>query len=603
MNHIRNFSIIAHIDHGKSTLADRLIQRCGGLQEREMQAQVLDSMDIEKERGITIKAQTAALHYKAKNGAIYNLNLIDTPGHVDFSYEVSRSLSACEGALLVVDASQGVEAQTVANCYTALELGVEVVPVLNKMDLPNADPDNARLEIEDVIGIDATLAIPCSAKTGLGIEEILEAIVERIPPPKGDPNGPLRAMIVDSWFDNYVGVVMLVRVVDGRLGKGERIKMMATGTTYNADSLGVFTPANESRNSLEAGEVGYIIAGIRELQAAKVGDTVTLIKPGTGGAAFTATQALPGFKEIQPQVFAGLYPTEANQYEGLRDSLEKLKLNDSSLHYEPEVSQALGFGFRCGFLGLLHMEIVQERLEREFDQDLITTAPSVVYQVVAVDGAVRMVENPSKMPDQGRMDEIREPIVTVHLYMPQEYVGSVMTLANQKRGVQMNMAYHGRQVMLTYEMPLAEIVLDFFDKLKSVSRGYASMDYEFKEYRAADVVKVDILLNSEKVDALSIIVHRSQSQYRGRAVVAKMREIISRQMFDVAIQAAIGANIIARETIKALRKNVIAKCYGGDISRKRKLLDRQKEGKKRMKQIGSVEVPQEAFLAILQVED
>jgi GTP-binding protein LepA len=603
MNHIRNFSIIAHIDHGKSTLADRLIQRCGGLQEREMQAQVLDSMDIEKERGITIKAQTACLKYKAQDGEIYNLNLIDTPGHVDFSYEVSRSLSACEGALLVVDASQGVEAQTVANCYTALELGVEVVPVLNKMDLPNADPDNARLEIEDVIGIDATHAIPCSAKTGMGIEEILEAIVARIPAPKGNPDGPLRAMIVDSWFDNYVGVVMLVRVVDGRLAKGERIKMMATGTTYNADSLGVFTPANEPRSSLEAGEVGYIIAGIRELQAAKVGDTVTLIRPGTGGVAATATEALPGFKEIQPQVFAGLYPTEANQYEGLRDSLEKLKLNDSSLHYEPEVSQALGFGFRCGFLGLLHMEIVQERLEREFDQDLITTAPSVVYQVVAVDGTVKMVENPSKMPDQGRLDEIREPIVTVHLYMPQEYVGSVMTLANQKRGVQMNMAYHGRQVMLTYEMPLAEIVLDFFDKLKSVSRGYASMDYEFKEYRAADVVKVDILLNGEKVDALSIIVHRSQSQYRGRAVVAKMREVISRQMFDVAIQAAIGANIIARETIKALRKNVIAKCYGGDISRKRKLLDKQKEGKKRMKQIGSVEVPQEAFLAILQVED
>ena len=568
-----------------------------------MQAQVLDSMDIEKERGITIKAQTASLKYKAQNGEVYNLNLIDTPGHVDFSYEVSRSLSACEGALLVVDASQGVEAQTVANCYTALELGVEVVPVLNKMDLPNADPDNARLEIEDVIGIDATHAIPCSAKTGMGIEEILEAIVARIPAPKGNPDGALRAMIIDSWFDNYVGVVMLVRVVDGRLAKGERIKMMATETTYNADSLGVFTPANEPRNSLEAGEVGYIIAGIRELQAAKVGDTITLIKPGTGGAAATATEALPGFKEIQPQVFAGLYPTEANQYEGLRDSLEKLKLNDASLHYEPEVSQALGFGFRCGFLGLLHMEIVQERLEREFDQDLITTAPSVVYQVLGVDGTVRMVENPSKMPDQGRLDEIREPIVTVHLYMPQEYVGAVMTLANQKRGVQMNMAYHGRQVMLTYEMPLAEIVLDFFDKLKSVSRGYASMDYEFKEYRAADVVKVDILLNSEKVDALSIIVHRSQSQYRGRAVVAKMREVISRQMFDVAIQAAIGANIIARETIKALRKNVIAKCYGGDISRKRKLLDRQKEGKKRMKQIGSVEVPQEAFLAILQVED
>ena len=568
-----------------------------------MEAQVLDSMDIEKERGITIKAQTAALHYKALDGQVYNLNLIDTPGHVDFSYEVSRSLSACEGGLLVVDASQGVEAQTVANCYTALDLGVEVLPVLNKMDLPNADPENARKEIEDVIGIDASHAIPCSAKTGMGIDEILEAIVKRIPAPKGNPDGPLRAMIIDSWFDNYVGVVMLVRVVDGRLSKSERIKMMATGTTYNADSLGVFTPANEARQALEAGEVGYIIAGIRELQAAKVGDTITLIRPGTGGAAATATQALPGFKEIQPQVFAGLYPTEANMYEGLRDSLEKLKLNDSSLRYEPEVSQALGFGFRCGFLGLLHMEIVQERLEREFDQDLITTAPSVVYQVVQVDGTIKMVENPSKMPDQGKLEEIREPIVTVHLYMPQEYVGSVMTLANQKRGLQMNMAYHGRQVMLTYEMPLAEIVLDFFDKLKSVSRGYASMDYEFKEYRAADVVKVDILLNSEKVDALSIIVHRSQSQFRGRGVVSKMREVISRQMYDVAIQAAIGANIIARETIKALRKNVIAKCYGGDISRKKKLLEKQKAGKKRMKQIGSVEVPQEAFLAILQVED
>ena len=567
-----------------------------------MQAQVLDSMDIEKERGITIKAQTAALQYKALDGKIYNLNLIDTPGHVDFSYEVSRSLSACEGALLVVDASQGVEAQTVANCYTALELGVEVVPVLNKMDLPNADPDNAKVEIEDVIGLDASHAIACSAKTGMGIDEILEAVVARIPAPKGNPAGPLRAMIVDSWFDTYVGVVMLVRVVDGRLAKGERIKMMATGTTYNADNLGVFTPANEARDSLEAGEVGYIIAGIRELQAAKVGDTITLIRPGTGGAAFTATEALPGFKEIQPQVFAGLYPTEASEYEGLRDSLEKLKLNDSSLRYEPEVSQALGFGFRCGFLGLLHMEIVQERLEREFDQDLITTAPSVEYQVVQVDGTVKMVENPAKMPDQGRLDEVREPIVTVRLYMPQEYVGGVMTLANQKRGVQMNMAYHGRQVMLTYEMPLAEIVMDFFDKLKSVSRGYASMDYEFKEYRAADVVKVDILLNGDKVDALSIIVHRSQSQFRGRAVVAKMREIISRQMYDVAIQAAIGSNIIARETIKAMRKNVIAKCYGGDVSRKHKLLDKQKEGKKRMKQIGSVQVPQEAFLAILQVE-
>ena len=603
MKNIRNFSIIAHIDHGKSTLADRLIQRCGGLSDREMQAQVLDSMDIEKERGITIKAQTASLQYKANDGQIYNLNLIDTPGHVDFSYEVSRSLSACEGALLVVDASQGVEAQTVANCYTATELGVEVLPVLNKMDLPQADPDIAKAEIEDVIGIDATDAIPCSAKTGMGVDEILEAIVAKIPSPKGNPNGPLRAMIVDSWFDTYVGVVMLVRVVDGRLAKGERIKMMATGTTYNADNLGVFTPANQPRESLEAGEVGYIIAGIKELQAAKVGDTITLIKAGTGGAAFTATEALPGFKEIKPQVFAGLYPTEANQYDALRDSLEKLKLNDSSLHYEPEVSQALGFGFRCGFLGLLHMEIVQERLEREFDQDLITTAPSVVYQVVRADGEVVLVDNPSKMPDQGKMLEIREPIVTVHLYMPQDYVGAVMTLANQKRGVQLNMAYHGRQVMLTYELPLGEIVLDFFDKLKSVSRGYASMDYDFKEYRAADVVKVDILLNGEKVDALSIIVHRSQSQYRGRAVVSKMREIISRQMFDVAIQAAIGANIIARETVKALRKNVLAKCYGGDISRKRKLLEKQKAGKKRMKQIGSVEVPQEAFLAILQVED
>jgi GTP-binding protein LepA len=602
MNHIRNFSIIAHIDHGKSTLADRIISLCGGLSDREMSEQVLDSMDIEKERGITIKAQTAALHYKARDGKVYNLNLIDTPGHVDFSYEVSRSLSACEGALLVVDASQGVEAQTVANCYTALDLGVEVVPVLNKIDLPNADLDNAKIEIEDVIGIDATDAIPCSAKTGLGVEDILEAVVARIPPPKGQADAPLRAMIVDSWYDAYVGVVMLVRVVDGRLQKGERFRMMATNTVYNADNLGVFTPATEPRPSLEAGEVGYIIAGIKELQAAKVGDTITLEKklPNNLGP---AAQALPGFKEVQPQVFAGLYPTEANQYDALRDALEKLKLNDAALQYEPEVSQALGFGFRCGFLGLLHMEIVQERLEREFDQDLITTAPSVVYEVVKPGGEIIMVENPSKMPEQGRIEEIREPIVTVHLYMPQDYVGAVMTLANQKRGMQLNMAYHGKQVMLTYDMPLGEIVLDFFDKLKSVSRGYASMDYEFKEYRASDVVKVDIMLNGEKVDALSIIVHRTQAQYRGRAVAAKMREIISRQMFDVAIQAAIGGNVIARETIKALRKNVLAKCYGGDITRKRKLLEKQKAGKKRMKQIGSVEVPQEAFLAILQVED
>jgi len=602
MNHIRNFSIIAHIDHGKSTLADRIIQRCGGLSDREMEDQVLDSMDLEKERGITIKAQTAALRYTARDGQVYNLNLIDTPGHVDFSYEVSRSLSACEGALLVVDASQGVEAQTVANCYTALDLGVEVVPVLNKMDLPQADPERAKEEIEDVIGIDASEAIPCSAKTGMGVDDILEAIVARIPAPRGIPDGPLRAMIIDSWFDSYVGVVMLVRVVDGRLSKGERIRLMASDAVYEAGSLGVFTPGNEPRDSLNAGEVGYVIAGIKELQAARVGDTITLEKklPQNAGP---ASEPLPGFKEIQPQVFAGLYPTEANQYDALRDSLEKLKLNDASLHFEPEVSQALGFGFRCGFLGLLHMEIVQERLEREFDQDLITTAPSVVYQVVRGDGEVLMVENPSKMPEQGRIQEIREPIVTVHLYMPQEYVGPVMTLANQKRGVQLNMAYHGRQVMLTYDLPLGEIVLDFFDKLKSVSRGYASMDYEFKEYRASDVVKVDILLNGEKVDALSIIVHRTQAQYRGRAVAAKMREIISRQQFDVAIQAAIGANIIARETIKALRKNVLAKCYGGDITRKRKLLEKQKAGKKRMKQIGSVEVPQEAFLAILQVEE
>ena len=602
MKPIRNFSIIAHIDHGKSTLADRLISRCGGLSDREMSEQVLDSMDIEKERGITIKAQTAALQYKAQDGQIYNLNLIDTPGHVDFSYEVSRSLSACEGALLVVDASQGVEAQTVANCYTALDLGVEVLPVLNKMDLPQADPDNAKAEVEDVIGIDASDAIPCSAKTGLGIDEILEMIVAKVPPPRGEPDAPLRAMIIDSWFDAYVGVVMLVRVVDGQLRKGERFKMMASNAAYDANNIGVFTPAQEPRETLNAGEVGYIIAGIKELKAAKVGDTITLEKklPNNLGP---AEQALPGFKEVQPQVFAGLYPTEASQYDALRDSLEKLQLNDASLHYEPEVSQALGFGFRCGFLGLLHMEIVQERLEREFDMDLITTAPSVVYEVVKGDGEVIQVENPSKMPDAGRIQEVREPIVTVHLYMPQDYVGPVMTLCNQKRGVQLNMQYHGRQVMLTYDLPLGEIVLDFFDKLKSVSRGYASMDYEFKENRPSDVVKVDILLNGEKVDALSIIVHRTQAQYRGRAVVAKMREIISRQQFDVAIQAAIGGNIIARETVKALRKNVLAKCYGGDISRKRKLLEKQKAGKKRMKQIGSVEVPQEAFLAILQVED
>jgi GTP-binding protein LepA len=602
MDHIRNFSIIAHIDHGKSTLADRLIQRCGGLSDREMEEQVLDSMDIERERGITIKAQTAALNYTARDGRTYNLNLIDTPGHVDFSYEVSRSLSACEGALLVVDASQGVEAQTVANCYTALDLGVEVVPVLNKMDLPQADPETAKAEIEDVIGIDASQAIACSAKTGQGIDEILEAVITRMPAPRGVADGPPRAMIIDSWFDNYVGVVMLARVVDGVLRKGDRIRLMATNAVYPLEQLGVFTPKSEPRDELRAGEVGFLIAGIKELQAAKVGDTVTLEKklPNNAGP---AGEPLPGFKEIKPQVFAGLYPTEASEYDALRDALEKLKLNDSSLRYEPEVSQALGFGFRCGFLGLLHMEIVQERLEREFDQDLVTTAPSVVYEVELNDGAVQLVENPSRMPDMGRIREIREPIVTVQLYMPQDSVGPVMTLANQKRGVQLNMAYHGKQVHLTYELPLAEIVLDFFDKLKSVSRGYASMDYEFKEYRAADVVKVDILINGDKVDPLAMMIHRAQSQYRGRAVAAKMRQQIPRQMYDVAIQAAIGANIIAREDIKALRKNVLAKCYGGDITRKRKLLEKQKAGKKRMKQIGTVEVPQEAFLAILQVED
>ncbi len=602
MDHIRNFSIIAHIDHGKSTLADRIIQRCGGLSDREMAEQVLDSMELERERGITIKAQTAALKYTARNGETYDLNLIDTPGHVDFSYEVSRSLSACEGALLVVDASQGVEAQTVANCYTALDLGVEVVPVLNKMDLPQADPEAARAEIEDVIGLDASDAIACSAKTGMGLDEILEAVIHRMPPPRGRPDGPPRAMVIDSWFDNYVGVVMLVRVVDGTLAKGDRIRLMATDACYGIEQLGVFTPKSQPRDALLAGEVGFVIGGIKELHHAKVGDTITLEKklPNNAGP---ATEPLPGFKEIQPQVFAGLYPVEASEYESLRDALDKLKLNDSSLRFEPEVSQALGFGFRCGFLGLLHMDIVQERLEREFGQDLITTAPSVVYEVELNDGTVQRVENPSKMPDPGRIREIREPIVTVRLYMPQDCVGPVMTLANQKRGIQMQMSYHGRQVHLTYELPLAEIVLDFFDKLKSVSRGYASMDYEFKEYRAADVVKVDMLINGDRVDALSIIVHRSQSQYRGREVVAKMRKIIPRQMYDVAIQASIGAHIIAREDVKALRKNVLAKCYGGDITRKRKLLEKQKAGKKRMKQIGTVEVPQEAFLAILQVDD
>jgi GTP-binding protein LepA len=595
MQLIRNFSIIAHIDHGKSTLADRFIQRCGGLSEREMSEQVLDSMELERERGITIKAQTAALRYTARDGRTYNLNLIDTPGHVDFSYEVSRSLAACEGALLVVDASQGVEAQTVANCYTAIEQGVEVVPVLNKIDLPSANPERAVREIEEMIGIPASDAIRASAKTGEGIDEILEAVIARIPAPRGDPAAPLKALVIDSWFDNYVGVVILVRVVDGTLRPKDRILLMSTRASYLCEQVGVFTPKSEPRAELRAGEVGFVVSGIKELQAARVGDTVTL-------ADRPATAPLPGFKEIKPQVFAGLYPVEANQYEALREALQKLKLNDASLQYEPEVSQALGFGFRCGFLGLLHMDIVQERLEREYDMDLITTAPTVVYEVLLRDGTVERVENPAKMPEPSRIAEIREPIIATTIFVPQEYVGPVITLCTGKRGTQKNMQYHGRQVMLTYEMPLAEIVMDFFDKLKSVSRGYASLDYEFREFRAADMVKLDILVNGERVDALSLMVHRQSAQFRGRELVARMRELIPRQMFDVAIQAAIGSHIIARETVKALRKNVLAKCYGGDITRKRKLLEKQKAGKKRMKQVGTVEIPQEAFLAILQVE-
>ncbi|MBV8464499.1 MAG: elongation factor 4 [Burkholderiales bacterium] len=596
MNHIRNFSIIAHIDHGKSTLADRFIQFCGGLEAREMSEQVLDSMDIEKERGITIKAQTAALQYKARDGQVYNLNLIDTPGHVDFSYEVSRSLAACEGALLVVDASQGVEAQTVANCYTAIEQGVEVVAVLNKIDLPAAEPERVIEEIEDIVGIEATDAVRASAKNGIGIEDILETVVARIPAPAGDPDGPLKALIIDSWFDNYVGVVMLVRVVDGQVKPKDKLLFMSTKAQHLCEQVGVFTPKSLQRDALKAGEVGFIIAGIKELASAKVGDTITIAnKP--------AAEALPGFKEVKSQVFAGLYPVESHDYDALRDSLEKLKLNDASLHFEPEVSQALGFGFRCGFLGLLHLEIVQERLEREFDMDLITTAPTVVYQVLMKDGELIEVENPSRLPDLGKIEEIREPIITSTILVPQDYVGAVMTLCNQKRGAQRNMQYMGRQVMLTYDLPMAEVVMDFFDKLKSVSRGYASLDYDFKEFRADDLVKLDVLVNGEKVDALSLIVHRSTSVYRGRELVSKMRELIPRQMFDIAIQAAIGAHIIARETVKAMRKDVLAKCYGGDISRKKKLLEKQKAGKKRMKQVGNVEIPQEAFLAILQVSD
>lgn len=596
MDNIRNFSIIAHIDHGKSTLADRLIQRCGGLSDREMSEQVLDSMDIERERGITIKAQTASLKYKAKDGQIYELNLIDTPGHVDFSYEVSRSLSACEGALLVVDATQGVEAQTVANCYTAIDLGVEVVPVLNKMDLASANPDAAKEEIEDVIGIDATDAVECSAKTGMGIDDILERIVRDVPPPTGDEKAPLQALIIDSWFDNYVGIVTLVRVVNGVIRPKDKVMLMASGATHLVEQVGVFTPKAQVRDCLKPGEVGFVVSGIKELKEARVGDTFTL-------AQNPAQAPLPGFKEVKPQVFAGLYPVESNQYDALREALLKLQLNDAALQFEPEVSQALGFGFRAGFLGLLHMDIVQERLEREYDMDLITTAPSVVYEVLMTNGEVIRVENPSKLPPVDKIAEIREPIDTVTIFVPNDYVGAVMKLCQEKRGVQINMAYHGRQVHLTYELPLAEIVLDFFDRMKSITRGYASMDYEFKEYRASDVVKVDMLINGDRVDALSTIIHRTNAQFRGREIVSRLRSLIPRQMYDVAIQAAIGANIIARENVKALRKNVLAKCYGGDITRKKKLLEKQKAGKKRMKQVGSVEIPQEAFLAILQVDD
>ena len=594
MQNIRNFSIIAHIDHGKSTLADRLIERCGGLSNREMESQVLDSMDLERERGITIKAQTASLRYKAQDGQVYELNLIDTPGHVDFSYEVSRSLSACEGALLVVDATQGVEAQTVANCYTAIDLGVTVVPVLNKMDLPSAQPDAAREEIEDVIGIEADDAILCSAKTGMGVDDILEAVVKRIPPPTGDRAGKLKALVIDSWYDSYVGVVMLVRVKEGTLHVKDKIQLMATGATHLVEQLGVFSPRSTPREMLQAGEVGFIIAGIKEIRDARVGDTVTL-------AQNPATDPLPGFKQVKPQVFAGLYPVEASEYDSLRDALEKLQLNDASLHFEPEVSQALGFGFRAGFLGLLHMEIVQERLEREYNQDLITTAPSVVYEVKLTDGSVVQIENPSKLPPVDRIEEIREPIDTVTIFVPPEFVGTVIKLCQEKRGIQKNLAYHGRQVVLTYELPLAEIVLDFFDTLKSLTRGYASMDYDFLEFRTSDVVKVDMLINGDKVDPLSSIIHRSSARRRGREIAAKLRELIPRQMYDVAIQAAIGAEIIARENVKALRKNVLAKCYGGDITRKRKLLEKQKAGKKRMKQVGHVTIPQEAFLAVLQM--
>jgi len=595
MDHIRNFSIIAHIDHGKSTLADRFIHMCGGLTDREMAEQVLDSMDLERERGITIKAQAVALEYKARDGRTYELNIIDTPGHVDFSYEVSRSLAACEGAILVVDAAQGVEAQSVANCYTAIEAGLEVVPVLNKIDLPSAEPDRVRAEIEEIIGIEAHEAVLTSAKTGVGVQDVLEAIITRIPPPKGDPAAPLQALIIDSWFDNYVGVVSLVRVVNGSLRKGTKIRVMSTGRAHLADRVGCFTPKMTDRPSLETGEVGFLIAGIKEIDGAPVGDTITLEDN-------RCAAPLPGFKQIQPRVFAGLFPINSEDYEDFREALQKLRLNDASLYFEPESSTALGFGFRCGFLGMLHMEIVQERLEREYGLSLITTAPTVVYEVLQTDGEILLVDNPSRLPPTNLVAEIREPIILASILLPQAHVGSVIKLCIEKRGVQKRMQYLGTQVQLEYELPLSEVVLDFFDRLKSVSRGYASFDYRFARYQAAPLTKLDILVNGERVDALSIIIHRETAQRRGREIVEKMRELIPRQMFEVAIQAALGGQIVARSNVKAMRKNVTAKCYGGDITRKRKLLEKQKEGKKRMKQLGTVEIPQEAFLAVLQVE-
>ncbi len=593
--HVRNFSIIAHIDHGKSTLADRFIQICGGLTEREMEEQVLDSMDLERERGITIKAQSVSLEYKARNGEVYDLNLIDTPGHVDFSYEVSRSLSACEGALLVVDVAQGVEAQSVANCYTAVEQGLEVVPVLNKIDLPSADPDKVIREIEEIIGIKASDAVRVSAKTGEGVDDLLERIIEQVPPPQGETDSPLKALIVDSWFDSYVGVISLVRVVDGVLSRKDKIRVMSTGRTFQVEKLGIFTPKQHDMEQLSAGAVGYVIAGIKDIDGAPVGDTLTRVDD-------PADEALAGFKTVQPRVFAGLFPISSDDYEDLRDALQKLRLNDSALHYEPETSQALGFGFRCGFLGMLHMEIVQARLEREYNLDLITTAPTVIYEVLTTRGEILNLDNPSSLPPVNQIDEIREPIIEANILVPQDYLGSIMTLCIEKRGVQKDIQYLGNQVSVSFELPLSEVVLDFFDRLKSVSRGYASYDYHFLRFQAAQLVKLDILINGEKVDALSVIVHRDVSQYRGRALASKMKELIPRQMYEVAIQSAIGSQIIARTTVKALRKNVTAKCYGGDITRKKKLLEKQKAGKKRMKQFGKVEIPQSAFLAVLRVD-